>query len=284
MQTCHDSASLRAQITEWKSAGLTVALVPTMGNLHAGHISLVERARREADRVVVSIFVNPTQFGPGEDFASYPRTLAADSEQLAAAHTDLLFAPSVETMYPQQNLTWVDIEQLGDSLCGANRPGHFRGVCTVVSKLFNLVQPDVACFGEKDFQQLAIIRRMTADLCFAIRIVGVPTARAASGLALSSRNAFLSDSERSHAAFLQQLLQSFKARIEQGERDYVALQRDASQQLQAEGFDVDYVAIMNADNLTPASQNDSHLLLALAARLGKPRLIDNLSFKIECDR
>src|SRR5690606_29472395 len=153
MQTCHDSSSLRAQVAEWKQAGLTVALVPTMGNLHAGHISLVERARQEADKVVVSIFVNPTQFGPGEDFASYPRTLDADSEKLAAAHTDLLFAPSVDVMYPRPNLTWVDIEQLGDSLCGANRPGHFRGVCTVVSKLFNLVQPDVACFGEKDFQQ-----------------------------------------------------------------------------------------------------------------------------------
>jgi pantoate--beta-alanine ligase len=284
MQTCHDSSTLRAQVAEWKQASLTVALVPTMGNLHAGHISLVERARQEADRVVVSIFVNPTQFGPGEDFASYPRTLDADSEKLTAAHTDLLFAPSVDVMYPRPNLTWVDIEQLGEHLCGANRPGHFRGVCTVVSKLFNLVQPDVACFGEKDFQQLAIIRRMTADLCFPIRIVGVPTHRAESGLALSSRNGYLNDSERSHAAHLQQLLRSLKARIEAGERDYASLQAEAGRQLQADGFDVDYVAIMNADSLTPATPSDSQLLLALAARLGNTRLIDNIPFNIECDR
>lgn len=284
MRTCHDSQNLRTQVNEWKRQGLTVALVPTMGNLHAGHISLVERARQEADKVVVSIFVNPTQFGAGEDFSSYPRTLDADSEKLAAAHTDLLFAPSVEVMYPRPNLTWVDIEQLGEHLCGANRPGHFRGVCTVVSKLFNLVQPDVACFGEKDFQQLAIIRRMTEDLCFPIRIIGVPTYRADSGLALSSRNGYLSDSERSHAAHLQQLLQDLRQRILQGERDYTALETDAFRRLDADGFVPDYVSIMDAGDLTPAKPDDRHLLLALAARLGKTRLIDNLAFDIECDK
>lgn len=282
MKTCHDSATLRAQVAEWKRAGLTVALVPTMGNLHAGHISLVKRAQQEADKVVVSIFVNPTQFGPNEDFASYPRTLDADREKLATAQTDLVFAPSVDVMYPQQNLAWVDIEQLGDTLCGAKRPGHFRGVCTVVTKLFNLVQPDVACFGEKDFQQLAILRRVTTDLCFPIRIIGVPTARADTGLALSSRNGYLTESERLHAAKLQQLLKSLRDRILQGERDYATLQAQATQQLNSDGFVVDYVAVMDANELKPAKNGDKYLLLALAAYLGKTRLIDNLSFNVEC--
>jgi pantoate--beta-alanine ligase len=284
MRICHDSESLRACISDWKQQHLSVALVPTMGNLHAGHISLVDRAHREADKVVVSIFVNPTQFGPNEDFNSYPRTLGADCEKLDAAHTDLVFAPAVDVMYPRPNLTWVDIEQLGDTLCGANRPGHFRGVCTVVSKLFNLVQPDVACFGEKDFQQLAIIRRMTEDLCFPIRIVGVPTARAESGLALSSRNGYLNESEQLHAAKLRQLLQSLKAQIEAGNHDYAALQQNASQQLQEDGFRVDYISIVNPASLRPANENDTQLLLALAAWLGKTRLIDNLSLNIECDQ
>src|SRR5690554_8009951 len=196
MQTVHTIAELRQQVRDWRQAGLKVAFVPTMGNLHAGHISLVETARRHADKVVASIFVNPTQFGPSEDFDSYPRTLDADSAKLAAGHCDLLFAPSIDEMYPEKNRTWVDVDDLGDYLCGASRPGHFRGVTTVVSKLFNIVQPDVACFGEKDFQQLAIIRRMSQDLFFPIEIIAVATARESNGLAMSSRNGYLSAAQK----------------------------------------------------------------------------------------
>lgn len=281
MQTCHDREGLRAQIFNWRQAGLRIALVPTMGNLHAGHLSLVKRARQEADRVVVSVFVNPTQFGPNEDFDSYPRTLEADSRQLAEEGADLLFAPTAEVIYPQPNLTWVDIEALGDNLCGANRPGHFRGVCTVVTKLFNLIQPDVACFGEKDFQQLAIIRRLVADLCFPIRIVGVPTARDACGLAMSSRNSKLTPQQLEQAPQLQQCLQQMASLIKQGARDYGAQQAAFTTRLQQAGFDVDYINIMNADTLMPAESIDQHLLIALAAHLGSTRLIDNISLVIE---
>lgn len=281
MQTCHERDSLRAQISNWKQAGLSIALVPTMGNLHAGHLSLIDRARQEADRVVVSIFVNPTQFGPNEDFDSYPRTLEADSRQLAEAGADLLFAPTIEVMYPQRNLTWVDTESLGDTLCGANRPGHFRGVCTVVTKLFNLVQPDYACFGEKDFQQLAIIRRLVADLCLPLRIIGVPTARAASGLALSSRNGKLTPQQLEQAPQLQRCLQEMASLIKEGARDYSAQQAAFTARLQQAGFDVDYLNVMNVDTLAPAETADTHLLIALAAHLGSTRLIDNISLHIE---
>lgn len=283
MQICHHKTDLHQQVSQWKQAGDTVALVPTMGNLHEGHLSLVRQAQQEADRVVVSIFVNPTQFGPDEDFDSYPRTLEADSTKLEALETDLIFAPDVSTMYPQENYTWVDVDHLGDYLCGANRPGHFRGVCTVVSKLFNLVQPDAACFGEKDFQQLAIIRRMTDDLCFPVRIVGVPIARAESGLALSSRNGYLTHSQRQQAAILQQQLQQLRAAIQQGNRHYAQLAKSVGQQLQQNGLKVDYIRIMDADALTPATADTRHLLLALACYLGQTRLIDNIAFYLERD-
>lgn len=283
MNLLHDAQTLRQHIADWKRQGLTVALVPTMGNLHQGHVSLVTRARQEADKVVTSIFVNPSQFGPNEDFDSYPRTLDADCDKLKQAGNDLVFAPTVEVMYPQPNLVWVDVEQLGDYLCGANRPGHFRGVCTVVSKLFNLVQPDVACFGQKDFQQLAIIRRMVSDLCFPVRIVGVPTARDDNGLALSSRNGYLSDKERIQAAFLHQLLQKLRLRILEGDYNHARSSQAAMQELTQNGFIPDYVSIMHATTLQPATPTDTHLVIALAAKLGGTRLIDNLVFDIERD-
>lgn len=281
MNICHRTEVLRKQVTHWKQQGLSVALVPTMGNLHAGHLSLVTQAQQEADKVVVSIFVNPTQFGPNEDFDSYPRTLEQDCDKLEQINTDLVFAPTVDIVYPQKNLAWVDIELLGDTLCGANRPGHFRGVCTVVAKLFNLVQPDVACFGQKDYQQLAIIRRMASDLCFPIRIIGVPISRSDSGLALSSRNNHLSAKARANAALLQQQLQSLKTSICAGERDYTSLSDNTRAYLTDRGFDVDYISVMNADTLQPASPADTHLLVALAARLESTRLIDNVSFLVE---
>ena len=284
MKTVHTIAEVRQQVRDWRQAGLTIGFVPTMGNLHAGHISLIDEARRHADRVVASIFVNPTQFGPSEDFDSYPRTLEADSEKLAAAGCDLLFAPSVDEMYPEKNRTWVDVDDLGDHLCGASRPGHFRGVSTVVSKLCNIVLPDVACFGEKDFQQLAIIRRMAQDLFFPVRIIGVATAREANGLAMSSRNGYLSAAQRVQAGAIHTTLQALKARIEAGERDYPTLVQEGTDQLTQAGFAVDYLSISHAETLAPATSPDSHLLIAVAAKLGATRLIDNVSLSIARDR
>ena len=280
MLTVHSIAEVRDQVRAWKQAGLRVGFVPTMGNLHAGHISLVHEALKHSDRVVASVFVNPTQFGPSEDFDSYPRTLDADSRQLAEAGCHLLFAPSVDEMYPEKNRTWVDVDDLGDYLCGASRPGHFRGVTTVVSKLLHIVQPDVACFGEKDFQQLAIIRRMVRDLFFPVEIVGVPTRREASGLAMSSRNGYLSDTEKARAAEIHKVLQALKDEIRVQSGDYRALESKYSQTLESKGFKVDYLSIANADTLAPATLPDRHLVIAVAAKLGSTRLIDNVSFTL----
>ncbi|WP_323774930.1 pantoate--beta-alanine ligase [Alcanivorax sp.] len=285
MQTVHSVAQVREYIRGWHNKGLSVGFVPTMGNLHDGHISLIREARARCDVVVVSIFVNPTQFGPNEDFDRYPRTLDADAAALVEAGTDLLFAPSVEEMYPLgQNQTWVDVDQLGDHLCGASREGHFRGVTTVVSKLLNIVQPDVAVFGEKDFQQLAILRRMCEELLFPVKIVGAATSRETDGLARSSRNGFLNDSERTLAPQLYAHLQQLKADIDAGERDFRALESRISQSLNAAGFSVDYLTIVNAKTLAPAGPQDTDLVAAVAAKLGSTRLIDNISLAVVRDR
>ncbi len=281
MEQLHGVAEVRERVAQWRHEGHTIGLVPTMGNLHDGHLSLVREARRHCDRVVVSIFVNPTQFGPGEDFDAYPRTLDADAGRLREAGVEVLFAPTVEAMYPLgANRTWVDVDALGDYLCGADRPGHFRGVATVVSKLFNIVQPDVAVFGEKDFQQLAILRRMAAELLFPIRLIGAPTAREADGLAMSSRNGFLTETERARAPLLQQHLQDARRAVEQGERDYRTLEKRITVSLAEHGFDVDYVTVANAATLAPAAAGDRELVIAAAARLGRPRLIDNLTLSL----
>ncbi|PHR67555.1 pantoate--beta-alanine ligase [Alcanivorax sp.] len=285
MQTVHSVAQVREYVRGWHNKGQTVGFVPTMGNLHDGHISLIREARARCDVVVVSIFVNPTQFGPNEDFDRYPRTLDADAAALVEAGTDLLFAPSVEEMYPLgQNQTWVDVDQLGDYLCGASREGHFRGVTTVVSKLLNIVQPDVAVFGEKDFQQLAILRRMCEELLFPVKIVGAATSRETDGLARSSRNGFLSDSERTLAPQLYAHLQQLKADIDAGERDYRALESRISQSLDTAGFSVDYLTIVSAKTLAPAGPQDTDLVAAVAAKLGSTRLIDNISLAVVRDR
>ncbi len=285
MQTVHSVAQVREYVRGWHNKGLSVGFVPTMGNLHDGHISLIREARARCDVVVVSIFVNPTQFGPNEDFDRYPRTLDADAAALVEAGTDLLFAPSVEEMYPLgQNQTWVDVDQLGDHLCGASREGHFRGVTTVVSKLLNIVQPDVAVFGEKDFQQLAILRRMCEELLFPVKIVGAATSRETDGLARSSRNGFLNDSERTLAPQLYAHLQQLKADIDAGERDFRALESRISQSLNAAGFSVDYLTIVNAKTLAPAGPQDTDLVAAVAAKLGSTRLIDNISLAVVRDR
>lgn len=281
MHIVHTVAQVREIVRGWRQSGQTVGFVPTMGNLHDGHISLINRAQQHSDRVVASIFVNPTQFGPNEDFDRYPRTLDADSQALDAVGTDLLFAPSVDAMYPLgQNQTWVDVDGLGNYLCGASREGHFRGVTTVVSRLFNIVQPDVAVFGEKDFQQLAILRRMTEELLFPIEIIGAPTSRESDGLARSSRNGFLSASERALAPQLYQNLEAIRSALEAGEQNFQQLAEQHSQQLNAAGFEVDYLTIANARTLAPAATNDTDLVVAVAAKIGSTRLIDNVTLAV----
>lgn len=285
MQTVHTIAAVRAQVHAWRQAGDSIAFVPTMGNLHAGHIALVREGRQVAQRVVASIFVNPTQFGPNEDFDKYPRTLAHDSVQLAAAGCELLFAPAVDEMYPHgKTQTVVHVPGLGDALCGRSRPGHFDGVSTVVSKLFHIVQPDIALFGQKDFQQLAIIRRMTADLAFPIRIVGVPTVREANGLAMSSRNGFLGTEQRQTAAVIYRALCAARDAILAGRRDYSAIAAEAAQTINAAGLVVDYFELRDGHDLTPATPASDYLLIAAAARLGAApggvRLIDNIAFSL----
>lgn len=280
MQTVQHITELRAQVAAWKRAGERVALVPTMGNLHRGHLCLVERARELAPRTVASIFVNPTQFGPNEDFAGYPRTLADDGRQLAAAGLDLLFAPEVTAIYPRPlvDMTQVGVPGLSQLLCGANRPVHFGGVATVVAKLFNLVQPDVAVFGEKDWQQLVVIRRMTADLDLPVEIIGVPTVREADGLAMSSRNGYLSAEERVIAPTLYATLQTAAERWQAGERDSAVLENAAKAQLAAVGFRPDYVEIRRAADLQRPEGNDAaEMRIFAAAWLGRARLIDNLA-------
>lgn len=274
--------TLRGHVAAWGGAGARIGLVPTMGNLHAGHLRLIEVARGHCDRVIASIFVNPLQFGPSEDFARYPRTPQADCAALEHAGVDLVFMPSVATMYPQalELMTRVHVPELSAILEGAHRPGHFDGVTTVVARLFNLVQPAVAVFGEKDWQQLAVIRRMVADLGWPITVVGVPTVREASGLALSSRNAYLTLEQRAVAPGLARTLNDLAAYLRTGERDFTALVRAATTVLTDDGFQVDYVSIRRPD-LQPPVAGDTQLIILAAARLGSTRLIDNLPVSLE---
>ena len=278
METVARSADLRSRIAAWRRAGERIAFVPTMGNLHAGHYSLIELARTRAARVVASVFVNPTQFGPREDFASYPRTLDEDKTGLAAHGCDLLFAPAVEEMYPfgTAQTVRVEVPGLSDILDGAARPGHFTGVATVVTKLFNLVQPDVAVFGQKDYQQLLVIRRLTEDLRLPIEIVGAPTRREAHGLAMSSRNQYLSAEERAHAAIIHRTLCAMRDGLHAGQ-DIAAVQTQARDALIAGGLAPDYAVLRNAADLSePAPDARTGLIALIAARLGRARLIDNL--------
>lgn len=279
MQTFHTISDLRSAIWQRRRQGETIAFVPTMGNLHEGHMELVRVARQQADCVVASIFVNPLQFGANEDFDSYPKTLQADSEKLISNGCDQLFAPSVSEMYPdgQPIATQVSVTTLAKHHCGASRPGHFEGVATVVAKLFAMVQPDIAVFGEKDFQQLAVIRQMTRDLSFPVEIIGVPTQRSPEGLALSSRNSYLTETELATAPVLHQLLQRTKDQILAGETDFAKLRDTANQQLTASGFIPDYFNISRQHDLEPASTNDKDIVILAAAKLGQARLIDNIT-------
>ena len=282
MLTEHTVAELRQRIKRWRDIHQRVALVPTLGNLHAGHLALVKRAHELAERVVVSIFVNPMQFGPQEDFGAYPRTPEADRLQLAVNGVDLLFAPEVDEVYPGgvDNVSRVEVPALSGILDGASRPGHFTGVATVVTKLFNMVQPDVAIFGEKDYQQLLVIRRMTADLCLPVEIVGHPTVREPDGLAMSSRNQYLTKSERAQAPLLNYVLRETVLALRAGERDFAALQQQAMQRLDQEGFRSDYVEIRQADSLMAPGAGDTRFVVLGAAQLGKARLIDNVTLDL----
>ena len=249
-----------------------------MGNLHAGHLALVKACRQASDLCVVSIFVNPTQFGPNEDFGNYPRTLDEDLRLLEAAGTDLVFNPSVDAMYPdgQDGHVAVSVPSLAHTLCGEARPGHFDGVATVVAKLFNIVAPNEAFFGEKDWQQLTLIRTMARQLDMPVAVTGVPTVREASGLALSSRNNYLSDEERERAALINDVLTRIKVAIERGDRDYADAEARGCRALATAGFDVDYVAVRDADRLVPPDADTHTLRVLAAARLGRARLIDNV--------
>ena len=268
---------LRQQIRRLRMEGKRVALVPTMGNLHDGHMKLVDEAKARADVVVVSIFVNPMQFDRPEDLARYPRTLQEDCEKLNKRKVDLVFAPSVKEIYPNgtETHTYVDVPGLSTMLEGASRPGHFRGVSTIVSKLFNLVQPDIACFGEKDFQQLALIRKMVADMGFDIEIVGVPIMRAKDGLALSSRNGYLTAEQRKIAPGLYKVLSSIADKLQVGERDIDEIITIAGQELNEKGFRADDIQIRDADTLLEVSETSKRAVILVAAWLGDARLIDN---------
>ncbi|NKF23281.1 pantoate--beta-alanine ligase [Solimonas marina] len=278
MKTIHTIAELRAQLAQWRAAGDRIALTPTMGNLHRGHLRLVEAGRARAQRVVASVFVNPLQFGPNEDFDRYPRTLADDAEKLAGAGCDLLFAPSVAEMYPhgRDGFTVVSVPRYADVLEGECRPGHFDGVATVVSLLLNIVMPDVALFGEKDYQQLLVIRQMVGDLHMPIEIAGVPTEREDGGLAMSSRNQYLAGDERTRALQAYAALQAVADGLRGGRRDYTALCDAQIERLRDRGFAPQYLVVRRPDLSEPAI-DDSEFRILLAAFLGKTRLIDNIA-------
>lgn len=277
MITLHKIDQLRRQVALWRQAGQRIALVPTMGNLHTGHLQLVDRARQLADRVIATIFVNPLQFGQGEDFESYPRTLEDDSQKLEEYATDLLFAPAVSEVYqrPQTEQTIVRVPGLSDILCGQFRPGHFAGVATVVCKLFNMAQPDVAVFGEKDYQQLMVIRRMVEDLQIPVQIEGMATVREADGLAMSSRNGYLTVEERAKAPVVYQVLTQTAEALQAGDQDFKSLEESAWNSLENAGLRPDYFQIRRAQDLQSPDKEEKDLVILAAAYLGAARLIDN---------
>ena len=281
MKVVHTVKELRQAVSAARAQGQTIGFVPTMGNLHQGHISLIDTAKAKSGFVVASVFVNPLQFDDQNDLARYPRTLPEDSAKLEAAHCDLLFAPSVEEMYPngQAGMSKVTVPGVTDCLCGASRPGHFDGVATVVTKLFNMVQPDIAFFGQKDFQQVAVIRKFVADLNIPVTIETVPTKRADNGLALSSRNGYLTADELAKAPSLYQTLTEIAAELQQGKAIADSLAA-AKQRLSERGFIPDYLEVRHAHTLAPATAGDQEIVILAAAHLGKARLIDNLPLSL----
>ncbi|MCC2617152.1 pantoate--beta-alanine ligase [Aestuariibacter halophilus] len=283
MQVISDITQLREKRRQWQIDGKVIAFVPTMGNLHHGHLRLVQTAKGKADIVVASIFVNPLQFGPDEDLDAYPRTLEHDKAALEALGVDVLFTPTVNDIYPRglEQQTFVEVPGISYMICGASRPGHFRGVATIVCKLFNMVQPNLAFFGEKDFQQLQVIRAMVQDLSMNLQIHGVPTVREPDGLAMSSRNNYLTSEEREKAPFLYRCLRELSDHLELGRRDFRRLISDYSTQLTEAGFKVDYIEIRDAATLLHPSHEDTRLVILAAAFMGKTRLIDNICVELK---
>ncbi len=281
MLQANNKDELRVVMRGYQARNEQTAFVPTLGNLHEGHLSLVRKAKKVADRVVVSIFINPTQFDKAEDLAAYPRTLESDLALLKAEGVDLVFLPTAEEMYPAGSAARVEVDGISDILEGDSRPGHFSGVATIVAKLFNLVRPHISVFGEKDFQQLMLIRRMTSDLDFGVEIIAAPTAREETGLAMSSRNNYLNDEQRNEIApKLYQQMQQAREKIMNGERDYIALQDESIKALNDQGFNTDYFEIRNASDLSVADTGSKELVLLVSAWLGKARLIDNITINI----
>ncbi len=281
MKCITDIKALRELLKQWRIAGESIAFVPTMGNLHAGHLQLVNKAKEQASRVVVSVFVNPTQFGVGEDFSLYPKTEHADQKKLQAAGVDVVFMPSVEEVYPVNELTKVSVSQVSENHCGAARPGHFDGVATVVCKLFNIVQPDKAFFGEKDFQQLTVIHAMVADLNLPVDIVSVPTVRELDGLAMSSRNGYLTVEQREQAPQLYQSLCAAKELMQAKQVSYADIEKQQTKFLTGRGFRPDYFSICRRHDLKTAEQGDMEIVILVAAKIGKTRLIDNIQVDID---
>jgi pantoate--beta-alanine ligase len=281
LDTVTTIAAVREHVHGWRREGLRVAFVPTMGNLHAGHVSLIEAARRHGQRFIASIFVNPMQFGPNEDFAHYPRTPSEDERMLAEAGCSLMFSPDVGEIYPNgsERATRVEVPGVSRILEGEFRPGHMEGVSTVVAKLFHIVEPDVAVFGEKDFQQLTVIRRMVADLCMPVDIIGAPTVRDADGLAMSSRNQYLTPTQRAVAPKIYQALEAAAARVQAGDADFASIERAGLQALESAGFRPDYFSVRQAHDLSTATPAARELVILTAARIGKARLIDNVQVR-----
>jgi pantoate--beta-alanine ligase len=281
MDTVTKIAAVREHVRRWRSEGRRVAFVPTMGNLHPGHVSLIEAAARHGDRFIASIFVNPMQFGPNEDFAHYPRTPTQDERMLDEAGCNLMFMPDVKEIYPNgsERATRVDVPGLSRILDGEFRPGHFEGVSTIVATLFHIVEPDVAVFGEKDFQQLTVIRRMVADLSMPVEIVGAPTVRDADGLAMSSRNQYLTSTERPVAPRIYATLQAAAQRLSTGDVEFASIERFGVEALTKLGMKPDYFAVRRAEDLAAPANDTKHLVVLTAARLGKARLIDNIQVR-----
>ncbi|MCG6201034.1 pantoate--beta-alanine ligase [Psychromonas antarctica] len=277
MYIINDPELLRAKISELKQQKSAIAFVPTMGNLHKGHLQLVDQAKKKAQTVVVSIFVNPMQFNNSEDLQNYPKTVAADTQLLEQQGVDIVFIPSADVIYPNglEKQSYVEVPGLSDSLEGALRPGHFRGMSTIVNKLFNLVQPDYACFGEKDFQQLLIVKQMVADLAIPVEIISVPTVREKSGLAMSSRNGKLTLAEKEKAPFLAQLMNKIATALDNQQTDYAILTEQASRELDSHGFRTDAINIVDSSTLQNVSSNTKQVVILMAAFLGGTRLIDN---------
>lgn len=278
MQIIKNTQDLRGLVSGWRRENLSIGFVPTMGNLHAGHLQLVDESMARTDRTIASIFVNPMQFGETEDFGTYPKTFDEDCASLTKKNVAILFAPELEEVYPNEldQVTKIDMPGLSEIVEGSFRPGHFTGVATVVAKLLNMVQPDIALFGEKDFQQLLVVRQMVADLNIPVQIIGIPTVREADGLAMSSRNVYLTDTERQIAPETYRALQHVQEKINQGRRDFQELERQAIKHLNQKGFSTDYLTIRRASDLSSPSPNDQCLVILVAAWLGKARLIDNL--------